>query len=80
MRAGMARIPKDDLPDDEREIFLSGGLDRKRIEARNAQVICPSSRFQAPLVGPCPRNVVYVNGSFAAKPALTKRNSRARDE
>jgi hypothetical protein len=42
-RAGMARIPKDDLPDAESEIFLERGLGGSRTEeARNEQVICPS--------------------------------------
>jgi hypothetical protein len=42
MRAGTVRIPKDDLPDGESEIFLEKGLDSES-EARG--VICPSGKW-----------------------------------
>jgi hypothetical protein len=45
LRAGTVRIPKDDLPDGEREIFLEKGLDNERTEGRSAQVICPSGKW-----------------------------------
>jgi len=57
------------VPDGESEIFLSEGLELASTEARAAGDL-PVGQISGASSRPLPENVVYVNGSFTAKPAF----------